>query len=56
MRVIQATRFGGPEVLVTTEVPDPVAGPGQAVIGVSVADVLFVDMPIRRGLHRGYSR
>jgi NADPH:quinone reductase len=54
MRVVQATRFGGPEVLQTIEVPDPVAGPGQAVVGVSVADVLFVDTQIRRGLHRAY--
>jgi len=49
MRVVQATRFGGPEVLETSAAPNPVAGPGRVVIGVSVADVLFVDTPIRRG-------
>ncbi|MBA2446424.1 MAG: zinc-binding dehydrogenase [Chloroflexi bacterium] len=49
MRVVQATRFGGPEVLVTSEAPDPVAGPGQVVVDVSVAPVLFVDTQIRRG-------
>jgi NADPH2:quinone reductase len=54
MRVVQATRFGGPEVLATAEATDPVAGPGQTVIGVSVADVLFVDTQIRRGQHRRY--
>jgi NADPH2:quinone reductase len=37
MRVVQVTRFGGPEVLVTSEEPDPVAGPGQVVVDVSVA-------------------
>ncbi len=54
MRVVQATRFGGPEVLETSEAPNPVAGPGQVVIGVAVADVLFVDTQIRRGWHREY--
>lgn len=49
MRVVQATRFGGPEVLVTSEVPDPVAGPGQVVVGVSVAPVLFLETQLRRG-------
>jgi hypothetical protein len=32
MRVVEATRFGGPEVLVLNEAPDPVAGPGQVVV------------------------
>ncbi len=49
MRVVQAMAFGGPEVLVSSEAPDPVAGPGQVVVGVSVAPVLFVDTQIRRG-------
>ena len=49
MRVVRATRFGGPEVLVTGEAPDPVAGPGEVVVGVSVADTLHLDTVIRRG-------
>ena len=49
MRVIQVTRFGGPEVLVEARVPDPVAGPGQVVVDVSVADVLFLDAQLRGG-------
>lgn len=49
MRVVQVTRFGDPEVLVLSEAPDPVAGPGQVVIDVSVADVLFIDTQIRSG-------
>lgn len=52
MRVVQATRFGGPEVLVISETADPVAGPGQAVVDVSVAPVLFVETQIRRGWGR----
>src|ERR1017187_2154295 len=50
MQVIQVAQFGGPEVLVPVEVPDPVAGRGQAVIGVAAADVLFLDAMIRYGL------
>jgi NADPH2:quinone reductase len=50
MRAIQVARFGGPEVLVPVEVPDPVAGPGQAVIEVAAIDVLFLDTMIRSGL------
>jgi NADPH2:quinone reductase len=49
MRVVQAMAFGGPEVLVTSEAPDPVAEPGQVVVDVSVAPVLFLDTQIRRG-------
>lgn len=42
-------RFGGPEVLVTAEAPDPVAGAGQVVIAVRAADVLFLETVVRRG-------
>ncbi len=49
MRVVQALRFGGPEMLVASEVPEPVAGPEEVVVDVSVAPVLFLDTQIRRG-------
>ncbi|MGI8336057.1 zinc-binding dehydrogenase [Actinomadura scrupuli] len=49
MRVAEVTAFGGPEVLVTRDVPDPVAGPGQVVIGVSVVDTIFLDTQLRSG-------
>ncbi|GAA3752647.1 NADPH2:quinone reductase [Spinactinospora alkalitolerans] len=49
MRVVQVERFGGPEVLVPGRMPDPVAGPGQAVVGVFAADVMFLDTQIRSG-------
>jgi NADPH2:quinone reductase len=47
--VVQVTRFGGPEVLATISVPDPVPGPGEVIITVSAADVLFLDAVIRSG-------
>lgn len=49
MKTALVVRFGGPEVLVTREVPDPVAGPGEVVIAVEAADVLWVETMIRRG-------
>jgi len=49
MLVVEAVRFGGPEVLVVRQAPDPVAGPGQVVVRTSAADVLFVDTAIRAG-------
>ncbi len=49
MRAVVVERFGGPEVLVLAEVPDPVPGPDQVVVDVSVADTIFVETTIRRG-------
>jgi NADPH:quinone reductase len=42
-------RFGGPEVLVPREAPDPVAGPGEVVVAVRAADVLWLETLVRRG-------
>ncbi|MGC5054391.1 zinc-binding dehydrogenase [Micromonospora sp. DT48] len=56
MRVVQAIGFGGPEVLVPAEVPDPVAGPGQVVVDVAVAGMTFVETQIRRGTDRWHER
>lgn len=49
MRAIEVQRFGGPDVLTPATVPDPVAGPGQAVISVEAVDVLHIDTLIRSG-------
>ncbi|MFI9462300.1 zinc-binding dehydrogenase [Streptomyces xiamenensis] len=49
MRVVRVVRFGGPEVLVTGEAPDPVAGQGQVVVDVAVAGMTFVETRIRQG-------
>jgi NADPH:quinone reductase-like Zn-dependent oxidoreductase len=35
MLVMEAERFGGPQVVTTRQVPDPVAGPGQVVVRTS---------------------
>lgn len=54
MRAVLVSRFGGPEVLVPTDVPDPAAGPGEVVVRVAVADTLFVDTQIRSGAWQNY--
>ncbi|MQA03335.1 MAG: zinc-binding dehydrogenase [Streptosporangiales bacterium] len=54
MRVIQATSFGGPEVLVAKDQQDPVAGPGQVEVAVSAAEMLFLDVQLRSGWGREF--
>jgi NADPH2:quinone reductase len=54
MRVAEVERFGDPEVLVTKQVPDPVAGRGEVVVEVSAVDTLFVETQIRRGWGREF--
>ncbi len=49
MRAIQVTSFGAPEVLVAVDLPDPVPGPGQVVVGMAAADVIFLDTLLRSG-------
>src|SRR2546421_7137526 len=56
MRQVQVTRFGGPEVLMASEAPDPVPGPGQTVVSISAVHVLFVETQIRRGWGQEYFR
>ncbi|HEY3975793.1 MAG TPA: zinc-binding dehydrogenase [Streptosporangiaceae bacterium] len=53
-QVIEVTRFGGPEVLTATTAPDPEAGPGEVVIDVAAADVIFLDAMIRSGRAAGF--
>ncbi|RZT27742.1 NADPH2:quinone reductase [Kribbella sp. VKM Ac-2569] len=53
MRAIQVTQFGGPEVLVPTELEPPVAGPGQLLVEVGAAGVNFADTHRTDGSYRG---
>ncbi|MEV0380856.1 zinc-binding dehydrogenase [Nonomuraea sp. NPDC050643] len=54
MNVVEVTKYGGPEVLVAGQAPEPVAGPGQVVIGVSVVDVMSIDAQLRAGWGRDW--
>jgi NADPH2:quinone reductase len=49
VRAIQVAAFGGPEVLSPAELPDPIPGPGQVVVGMAAADVIFLDTLLRSG-------
>lgn len=43
MRAVVVNAFGGPEVLVLQEVPDPVPGPGEMLVRVEVSGVNYAD-------------
>jgi NADPH2:quinone reductase len=49
MRAVWLRATGGPEVLVPGDAPDPVTGPGQALIEVELANVTFVETQLRSG-------
>jgi putative PIG3 family NAD(P)H quinone oxidoreductase len=49
MRAVVVTEPGGPEVLVEADVPDPVAEPGQVVLGVVGSGVNRADLLQRQG-------
>jgi NADPH2:quinone reductase len=49
MRAIWLKEFGGPHVLVAGDAPDPVVGPGQALIEVAYANITFVETQFRGG-------
>src|SRR5437868_4310825 len=51
MRAIVISACGGPEVLRYAEHPDPVAGPGQAVVDVEASGVNFIDVYHRQGIY-----
>jgi NADPH2:quinone reductase len=51
MRAIVVEQFGGPEVLVLREMPDPEPGPGQVLVRIRAAGVNPVDTYIRAGAY-----
>ncbi|GAA1524216.1 zinc-binding dehydrogenase [Dactylosporangium maewongense] len=53
MRAIRCDRFGGPEVLSLTDVPDPEPGPGQLLVDVSAAGVNYADTYRTLGTYSG---
>ncbi|MER5638979.1 zinc-binding dehydrogenase [Kitasatospora sp. NPDC002227] len=42
-------RYGGPEEFAVRELPEPVAGPGQCLVDVTLAGLNFVDLEWRQG-------
>lgn len=54
MRAVQVKEFGGPEVLELRDLPAPQPGPGEVVVDVEVADVMFLDTRLRSGWGQDY--
>lgn len=52
MRAAIATRFGAPDVIEVSEIPDPIPGSGEISIDVTHAAVGLVDVFIRQGLYK----
>ena len=50
MKAVFFERFGGPEVLRYGERPDPVAGPGEALVRVRACGINHLDLWVRAGL------
>ena len=49
MRAVTLPSYGGPEVLTLADVPDPVAGPGEALVEVAATAVNRADLLQRQG-------
>ncbi|MEV6522752.1 zinc-binding dehydrogenase [Longispora sp. NPDC051575] len=47
MRAVWLREFGGPEVLVAGDAPEPVPGPGQVLVEVAFANITFVETQFR---------
>ncbi|MEU6348528.1 zinc-binding dehydrogenase [Streptomyces sp. NPDC047072] len=56
MRAVRIDEFGGPEVLVPVEVPDPVPGPGEVLVRVVAAGVNRADALLRSGRYHRAGR
>jgi NADPH2:quinone reductase len=52
MQTVSVRAYGGPDVLELRHEPDPVAGDGEVLIDVEVADVLLLDARLRSGWGR----
>ncbi len=50
MKVVVMNGTGGREMLEHVERPDPVAGPGQALVEITFAGVNFMDIGVRQGM------
>src|SRR6476661_8938773 len=52
MKAIRMEAQGGPEVLRIADVPDPVAGPNEALVKVEAIGVNFIEVYQRSGLYQ----
>ena len=52
MKAIQVKEHGGPEKLELADLPQPVPGPGQALVKIAASGVNFIDVYFRTGLYK----
>jgi NADPH2:quinone reductase len=52
MKAILCSRYGGPDDLLLSDLPDPVAGPGEAVVKIEAAGLNFFDTLIIAGKYQ----
>ena len=52
MKAIQVKETGGPEKMELVNLPEPVAGPGQALVKIAASGVNFIDVYYRTGLYK----
>ncbi|MGB7121638.1 MAG: alcohol dehydrogenase catalytic domain-containing protein, partial [Bradyrhizobium sp.] len=52
MKAILCSQYCGPDDLVLVDVPDPVAGPGEAVIAIKSAALNFFDLLMIQGKYQ----
>ena len=52
MKAIQIKETGGPEKMELVDVPQPAAGPGQALVKMAASGVNFIDVYFRIGLYK----
>jgi NADPH2:quinone reductase len=52
MRALQIATLDGPSALTETDLPEPVAGPGQVLIDVHASTVVFPDLLLTRGQYQ----
>src|ERR1043166_9729809 len=52
MKAVLCTRFGGPDDLELKDIPEPVAGPGEAVVAIRAAALNFFDTLLIAGKYQ----
>ncbi|WP_017573831.1 zinc-binding dehydrogenase, partial [Nocardiopsis halotolerans] len=54
MRAVRVDAFGGPEVLVARDVPEPETGSGEVLVDVAASNVMYLDTLVRGGWGRDH--
>ncbi|TDD11757.1 quinone oxidoreductase [Nonomuraea deserti] len=55
MHAMRISEYGGPEVMIRTELPDPAPRPGEVLVRLGVAGVNYMDVGVRTGPAPGWT-